>query len=303
MKKILTIAVLALVAVVSYGQEKVYVINKKANDPYEMRKSYGAIIFLKDSTIDFRESGVTKTYTIKKRQIVNDDLSLYLVKDGNEQSEFLFSEKSKVIEHTKTYTRLLDDQAKKSTTFYYFVGNVNTHKETINKTPMNEKHGSFGATSGVSAYMGVAEITSFSYGAWLMFDNIGVEYNASAGLNMSDPFGDDYVSGRVGEWVSGGASWSIGGFYKSKSGFYYGGGIQVSRLIGARNEKIGQDIYSNGRLISRSYIEPKVFDDKKASPYITGGYMTNLGENFTLKGGIILSPNFSSLQVGIGYSF
>jgi hypothetical protein len=167
----------------------------------------------------------------------------------------------------------------------------------------NEKQGSFGATSGVSAYMGVEEITSFSYGAWLMINNIGIEYNASAGLNMSDPFGDNYISGRVGEWISGGASYSVGGFYKSKSGFYYGGGVQVSRLIGVRNEKIGQDIYSNGRLISKSYIEPVVFDDKKVTPYLTGGYMTNLGEFFTFKGGIIASPNFSSLQVGVGYSF
>jgi hypothetical protein len=167
----------------------------------------------------------------------------------------------------------------------------------------NDKKGSFGVTSGVSAFMGVTEINSLSYGAWLLFDNIGLEYNASAGSNMSDPFGDDYVAGRVGEWIAGGLSNSVGGFYKSKSGFYYGAGVQFSRFIGARNEKRGQDIYSNGRLISKSYIEPVVFDDKKVSPYITGGYMTNLGEFFTFKGGILASTNFSSLQVGVGYSF
>ena len=179
---------------------------------------------------------------------------------------------------------------------------INTPKVKV--APIkNEKQGSFGVTSGVSAYMGVAEITSVAYGGWLMINDFGVEYNASAGMNMSDPFGDDYVSGRVGEWTSGGVSYGVGGFYKSKSGFYYGGGIQVARLIGVRNENMGQDIYSNGRLISKSYIEPKVFDDKKVSPYITGGYMTNLGQFFTFKGGIIASPNFSSIQIGIGYSF
>ena len=179
---------------------------------------------------------------------------------------------------------------------------VNTPKVKVEQIK-NEKKGSFGVTSGVSAYMGVTEINSLSYGSWLMINNIGLEYSASVGSNMSDPFGDDYVSGRVGEWIAGGLSYSGGGFYKTKSGFYYGGGVQVSRLIGARNEKMGQDIYSNGRLISKSYINPTVFDDKKVTPYITGGYMTNLGECFTFKGGIIASPNFSSLQIGVGYSF
>jgi hypothetical protein len=303
MKKVLTIAILALVATVSYAQDKVYVINRKANDQYDMRKQYNAILSVKDSVIDFREAGISKIYIIKKKQVVNGNLSLYLVKDEDNQSEFLISENPKVIEHTKTYTRLLDEQPKKSTEFYYFTGNMNSPKVNDRRQIGSEKQGSFGVTSGVSAYMGVAEITSVAYGGWLMINDFGIEYNASAGMNMSDPFGDDYVSGRVGEWTSGGVSYGIGGFYKSKSGFYYGGGIQVARLIGVRNEKMGQDIYSNGRLISKSYIEPKVFDDKKVSPYITGGYMTELGQFFTFKGGIIASPNFSSIQVGIGYSF
>jgi hypothetical protein len=170
----------------------------------------------------------------------------------------------------------------------------NTHSR-YNKTT----RGSFGVTGGYSSFLGNTSISNFSWGSWIDFGRIGIEYNASVGLNTDDPFGDSYVRGEVGEWISGGFSRNIGVFSKTKSHIYYGGGIQMSELIGVRNTQKG-GTGSNGKYYP--LIVPEFFNDKNVLPYVTIGYMKRLNELFTFKGGLIISK-FSMVNVGVGYSF
>jgi hypothetical protein len=302
MKNLIMVTLFTTITMVSFSQERTYVVTRKANDAMETKKPYNSIIFVKDNTIEFKENGITKVYTITKKQTVNDNLTLCLVKYNDEVSEFLISENPKVIEHTKTYTRLHDTQPKKSTTFYYFSGNMNAQYNRVKPPTQFEKEGSFGAMAGATTMIGEAgSFINFSGGGWIEYKNFGIEYNMSASVT-DDITAENYVNGQVGEWIAGGSSKSFGVFYKQNNGLYYGGGVQTSWILGLENVKMGQDIYSNGRLISKSYIVPKDINEKKTLPYLTIGYMKNLGDWFTFRGGVIISK-FTSVNVGVGYSF
>ena len=296
------VSMITTISLTSLAQERTYVITKKANDALETKKPYNSIVFVKDNTIEFKESGNTKIYTITKKQIVNDNLTLCLVKDNDEVSEFLISENPRVIEHTKTYVRLHDEQPKKSTTFYYFNGNMNVPNNRVRIPSQIEKEGSFGAMGGATIMTGESgSFVNFSGGGWIEYKNFGIEYIMSASVT-DDITAENYINGQVGKWVAGGSSKSYGVFYKQDNGLYYGGGVQTSWILGLENVKMGQDIYSNGRLISKSYVIPKDINEKKTLPYLTIGYMKNLGDWFTFRGGVIISK-FTSVNVGVGYSF
>jgi len=139
--------------------------------------------------------------------------------------------------------------------------------------------GSFGATGGYSTFLGNTSVSNFSWGTWIDFGRIGLEYNSSVGLNTDDLLGESYVRGEVGEWVSGGFSRNVGIFTKTKSHLYYGGGIQMSELIGVRNTQKG-GYGSNGKYYP--LIVPETFNDKKVLPYVTIGYIQRLNELFTI---------------------
>jgi hypothetical protein len=299
MKKLLVLS-MVLVSFVSYGQEKTYVITKKANDVYDSKKYYNAIVFIKDNVIEFKELGNTIAYNIKRKQIVNDDITLCLVSNNDIESEFLISEKNKVIEHSKTYTRL-GDKPQTNITYYYFSGNMNQQHKT-SRPMVLEKEGSFGAMGGVTTMIGEAgSFINFSGGGWIEYKHIGIEYIMSASVT-DDLTADDYVSGKVGKWIAGGASKSYGVFYKQDNGLYYGGGIQTGLVMGLENVSMTQTYWNGRQNVSNTYTLPKEINEKKTSPYVTIGYMKNLGEWFTFKGGLLISK-FTSFNVGVGYSF
>lgn len=301
MKKVSMVLLFTLVTIVSFGQDRTYVITKKSNDAFETRKNYNAILFLKDDRIELKEFSTTKTYTIIKKQIVNDNLTLCLVKNENTESEFLISEKPKVIEHTSTYTRLHETQPKKSTTFYYFVGNMNQEK-TYNRTFISEKEGSFGAVGGISKIIGeIGNFTNFSGGGWIEYKNIGIEYILSASVT-DDITGSNYLDGKTDRWITGGGAKSFGAFYKQNNGLYYGGGIQSSITFGLENIPKTYTYWNGRQNVTTTTIVMEEINDKKTLPYFTIGYLKNLGEWFTFKGGILISK-YTSVNVGVGYSF
>jgi hypothetical protein len=122
---------------------------------------------------------------------------------------------------------------------------------------------------------------------------------------VTDDFiADDYVSGKVGKWIGGGSSKSYGVFYKQDNGLYYGGGIQTSWILGLENVSKSYTYYDQSVRQNRTgyTIGPKDINEKKTSPYVTIGYIKNLGDWFTFKGGVLISK-FTSFNVGVGYSF
>ena len=301
MKKTLMVSLFTLITMVSFSQEKTYVITKKSNDALETRKNYNAILFVKEKTIELKEYNSTKVYTITKKQIVNDNLTLCLVTNENIESEFLISEKPKVIEHTSTYVRLHETQPKKSTTFYYFVGNMNQER-TFRGTHISEKEGSFGAVGGVATMIGeVGSFINFSGGGWIEYKNIGIEYVASAVLT-DDILADDFLNGKSDRWISGGGAMNYGAFYKQDNGLYYGGGIQTSNVIGLENVTRPHTYWNGRQNVTTTIKTQNEIYDRKTLPYFTIGYLKNLGDWFTFKGGIIISK-FTSVNVGVGYSF
>ena len=269
----------------------------------ETKKPYNSIIFVKDKTIEFKESGNTKIYTITKKQVVNDNLTLCLVKDNEDEvSEFLISENPKVIEHTKTYNRLHDTQPKKSTTFYYFSGNMNVTYNKVNTKPQFEKEGSFGGMVGSTTMFGeFGNFINFSGGGWIEYKNIGIEFITSAAAN-DDLFADDYVEGKVGKWIAGGSSKSYGVFFRNNNGLYLGGGVQTSWVLGLENVSTTYNQWNGRQNVPYTVITPRQINERNTLPYFTIGYMKNLGEWFTFRGGVLVSK-FSSLNVGVGYSF
>jgi hypothetical protein len=169
----------------------------------------------------------------------------------------------------------------------------NTHSR-YNKTT----RGSFGVTGRISSFLGNTSISNFSWGSWIDFGRIGIEYNSSVGLS-DDILNYDYTNYKIGDDYYGGFSRNIGVFTKTKSHIYYGGGIQLYELYGM-NTKMKTFRTS---LNSISTIpEFNVINEKKVLPYVTIGYIKRLNELFTFKGGLIVSK-FTMVNVGVGYSF
>jgi hypothetical protein len=168
----------------------------------------------------------------------------------------------------------------------------------------SDKEGSFGAMAGVTTMIGEAgSFINFSGGGWVEYKNYGIEYITSASVT-NDMMATDYISGKVGKWIAGGASKSYGIFYKQDNGLYYGGGVQNSLIIGLENvtNTVGGQIRNGIKYPTYSTVIPKDINESKTLPYFTIGYMKNLGEWFTFRGGILVSK-FTSINVGVGYSF
>jgi hypothetical protein len=177
---------------------------------------------------------------------------------------------------------------------------LNKDGKKQNTYPRYQKttRGSFGVTGGYSSFLGNTSITNFSWGTWIDFGRIGLEYNMSVGLS-DDILNYDYTNYKIGDDYYGGFSRNIGVFTKTKSHLYYGGGIQLYELYGM-NTKM-RTIRTSPNSTS-TFPEFKEINEKKVLPYVTIGYIKRLNEFFTFKGGLIVSK-FSMVNVGVGYSF
>lgn len=211
---------------------------------------------------------------------------------------------SQVVEKQTTYVIKMTEQE--------YNDYVNPKSNKVIRKKYNNRHSekSFGVVAGYSAFLGQASMTNISWGSYIDFGKIGIEYNASVGLNNKDILGSDIITevttargttsinGK--EWITGGGSRNVGVFIKSpRTGLYYGGGIQMEELIGLRGKSSrystnGKDYYYSSNV--------EVFDENKIYPYATIGYIQKLNEFFTFKGGVLLSKT-SMVNVGVGYSF
>lgn len=163
----------------------------------------------------------------------------------------------------------------------------------VRKNFKDEK--SFGVAGGYSTFLGNTSISNFSWGSWIDFGTIGLEYNMSVGvsdniLQTTYKIGDEYY---------GGFSRNVGVFTKTRNHIYYGGGIQFYELTGIKTELKTIKLSPTNTIVLPDY---KDIDEKKVLPYVTIGYIQRLNDMFTFKGGVILSK-FTMVNVGVGYSF
>lgn len=277
MKKLLVFS-MVLVSFVSYGQTyHIRTISKKVKD---YPQKYTADIIIGDNTIKLLEFGKTITYQIKSVEGLDKDY-IFKVTDltnVNTLTEIYYNDEEKFISITYLIKRLSGDNL--SSTNYYYFNNNKQNDITDNK--------SFGGDVGYSMFLGSSSSCNVSYGGWIDFGKIGVEYHTSVGI-ANDLNATDFLSGKNSDWTAGGISKSIGVFTKENQ-LYYGGGIQFVELIGLKNVTSGR------------YSYPIVTNDNKVYPYGTIGYIGKLGDSFTLKAGLILSM-ISSVNVGVGYNF
>jgi ABC-type oligopeptide transport system ATPase subunit len=189
---------------------------------------------------------------------------------------------------------------------------VYSFSETIPQTSENSEKftRSFGGVIGYSTFMGEISLASVSYGGYIDFGRVGLEYHNSVSMNMNSA--DAYINGQSDKYVGGGGTMNLGFFSKfnprEKGTLYLGLGVQSYEEISVEN--VNQVVFSTwynpmtrkNETRSQTVSTPQVTEDKKILPYITIGTLQKLGENFTLKAGLILSE-CSMINVGVGYNF
>ena len=277
MKKLLVFSML-LVSFVSYGQTyHIRTISKNFKNDF---KRYNADIIIGDSTIKLIEFGKTITYQIKSVEGLNKDYIFVVVDltNVNTLTEIYYNDEEKFISITYVIKRLSGDNLIFTT--YYYINKSNQNDITYSK--------SFGSDIGYTMFLGDLNSSNVTYGGWIDFGKIGIEYHTSVGVT-NDLGATNFLSGKNNEWTAGGISRSIGVFTK-KNELYYGGGIQFVEIFGLKN------------VISGRYSTPTLTNVNKVYPYGTIGYIGNLGNSFTFKAGLILSM-ISSINLGIGYNF
>lgn len=199
-----------------------------------------------------------------------------------------------VVEKQTTYVIKMSEQEyeeyqKKQTT-------QESYPHYVRRNVKNEK--SFGVAGGYSSFLGNTSVSNFSWGSWIDFGSIGLEYTTSVGLS-DDIFNYDYTNLKVGKEYYGGFSRNVGVFTKTKSKIYYGGGIQFYELYGTDTKLI---TFRTSPTSLNTLPESQLIEEKKVLPYVTIGYIQRLNNIFTFKGGLILSK-FTMVNVGVGYSF
>ena len=209
---------------------------------------------------------------------------------------------SQVVEKQTTYVIKMNEQE-----YNEYVNGKPNNIVTQKKRHYGNKHNdkSFGAVAGYSSSFIGTSAGNVSWGAYIDLGKIGIEYNASAGLNANIGASEDYILGKTNEYISGIFSRNIGVFIKSRrTSLYYGGGIQLSEEMGCRNIiKTTSGVVINGiKYPTASTSIPTTFDENKIYPYATIGYIQKLNDIFTFKGGLILSKT-SMINVGVGYNF
>jgi hypothetical protein len=217
---------------------------------------------------------------------------------------------SQVIEKQTTYVIKMTEQEyqsylksnKKETTTTTKTSSTSYYKpRPTYSSRINDK--SFGLVGGYSMFMGSSSFGNMSWGTYVDLGKFGIEYNASVGTNMKDIGATNYINGKTDEWVAGGTSRNIGVFtkYKRNKNLTYGGGVQFTEIIGVKNTTIPA-VYFNGRIVAGPTTMPSPYTENSIFPYVTIGYITKLGDNYSFKGSVIVSK-ISMANIGFGYNF
>jgi len=174
---------------------------------------------------------------------------------------------------------------------------------------------SLGISGGVSTFTQAGSAVTSAWGSYIDLGIFGLEYNQSAALNTSYQDALNYIKGSSNSYVGGGKTDNYGFFVKvnpkNKSTFYMGFGLQKSNLIKAENITTQTKVLTYPNIIFVGGPQPMttittttptvVFEDK-SYPYGSIGVINKLSNEFTFKGGLIVS-NTIIATVGFSYNF
>lgn len=295
MKKILVVAITLIASVSAYSQ-KIYTITKKGLSVDKM-EPYIASVLVSDSTIQIQDHTSILNYKITKKTVF-DKQNLYKLSDGSSDHkiEIYINEEIGYMEFTVGMERL--DGFQVINKKIYSLSNTNSSKPEYSEKLTR----SFGGVVGYSTFMGEISLASVSYGGYIDFGYVGLEYHSSVSMNMNSA--DAYINGKTDKYVGGGGTMNLGFFSKfkprEKGTLYLGLGVQSYTEISVKN--VVSSYYNQFTRRTEFTTIPSVNEDKKIIPYFTVGTLQKLGENFTFKAGLILSE-CSMINVGVGYNF
>jgi hypothetical protein len=295
MKKILMVAI-TLITSVSVFAQKTYTTTKKGLSVDKM-EPYVTSVLVSDSTIQIQDHTSILNYKIIKKTVL-DKQNLYKLSDGSSdyRIELYINEEIGHMELTVGVDRLEGFQVI-SKKVYSFSETNSATSEYLGKLTR-----SFGGVVGYSTFMGEISLASVSYGGYIDFGYVGLEYHSSVSMNMNSA--DAYINGKTDKYVGGGGTMNLGFFSKfkprEKGTLYLGLGVQSYTEISVKN--VVSSYYNQFTRRTEFTTIPSVNEDKKIIPYFTVGTLQKLGENFTFKAGLILSE-CSMINVGVGYNF
>jgi hypothetical protein len=303
MKKIMMIAIILIASVSAYSQ-KIYTTTKKGLSVDKM-EPYVASVLVSDSTIQIQDRGSISNYKIIKKSVL-DKQNLYKLSDGSSDHriEIYINEEIGHMEFTIGIDRLEGFQVISKKVYSFSETNPVT-SEFFGKPTR-----SFGGVIGYSTFMGEISLASVSYGGYIDFGYVGLEYHSSVSMNMNGA--DAYINGQSDKYVGGGGTVNLGFFSKfkprEKGTLYLGIGVQSYTEISVEN--VSQTTFTQwynpitrrNESTSQTYMIPQIVEDKKIIPYFTVGTLQKLNDNFTFKAGLILSE-CSMINVGVGYNF
>jgi hypothetical protein len=295
MKKILMVAI-TLIASVSVFAQKTYTTTKKGLSVDKM-EPHVASVLVSDSTIQIQDHTSILNYKIIKKTGL-DKQNLYKLSDGSSdyRIELYINEEIGHMELTVGVDRLEGFQVI-SKKVYSFSETNSATSEYLGKLTR-----SFGGVVGYSTFMGEISLASVSYGGYIDFGYVGLEYHSSVSMNMNGA--DAYINGQSDKYVGGGGTMNLGFFSKfkprEKGTLYLGLGVQSYTEISVKN--VVSSYYNQFTRRTEFTTIPSVNEDKKIIPYFTVGTLQKLNDNFTFKAGLILSE-CSMINVGVGYNF
>ena len=295
---------ITLIASISVFAQKTYTTTKKGLSVDKM-EPYVTSVLVSDSTIQIQDHTSILNYKIIKKTGL-DKQNLYKLSDGlsDYRIELYINEEIGHMELTVGVDRLEGFQVI-SKKVYSFSETNSATSEYLGKLTR-----SFGGVVGYSTFMGEISLASVSYGGYIDFGYVGLEYHSSVSMNMNSA--DGYINGQSDKYVGGGGTMNLGFFSKfkprEKGTLYLGLGVQSYEEISVEN--VNQVVFSTwynsttrrNETRSQTVSTPQVTQDKKILPYVTIGTLQKLGENFTFKAGLILSE-CSMINVGVGYNF
>lgn len=287
---------ITLITSVSVFAQKTYTTTKKGLSVDKM-EPYVTSVLVSDSTIQIQDHTSILNYKIIKKTVL-DKQNLYKLSDGSSdyRIELYINEEIGHMELTVGVDRLEGFQVI-SKKVYSFSETNSATSEYLGKLTR-----SFGGVVGYSTFMGEISLASVSYGGYIDFGYVGLEYHSSVSMNMNSA--DAYINGKTDKYVGGGGTMNLGFFSKfkprEKGTLYLGLGVQSYTEISVKN--VVSSYYNQFTRRTEFTTIPSVNEDKKIIPYFTVGTLQKLGENFTFKAGLILSE-CSMINVGVGYNF
>jgi hypothetical protein len=174
---------------------------------------------------------------------------------------------------------------------------------------------SFGVLGGMSTFTQSNSNITASGGMYIDLGRFGFEYTQSASLNTSSQDALNYINGNTNSYTGGGKTDNYGVFFKikpkNKSSIYVGGGIQKSNIIKAEDIITKTQVRTYPNIIyvpgpqpmtTVTTVTPTVVSEDKDYVYGSLGVFGKLSDNFSFKGGVIISKTII-MTIGFGYNF